>query len=154
MRNKLIVLAIALLFISGLSFLLYPRRVVDFSQELSAAEIMSAESFQAMTPYGVPEVHDTDTTLRKKPAIYWGRDTNGSVTYNDGTFQDAFNASCSPAVILAVERSDDTATSLYTSHITSINSTGFVYEVRESVNDAEADVTATVPVYWVAFGWK
>lgn len=154
MRNKLIVLAIALLFISGLSFLLYPHRVVDLSRELSAAEIMSAESFRAMTPYGVPEAHDTDTTLRKKPAIYWGYCIDGAVTFNDGTFQDAFNASCIPAISIIALNTDDTSTTLFTTHVKTITYDGFTYEVRQSANDTETDVTTTVGVYWVAFGWK
>ena len=121
-----------------------------------AANIWSRESFLAMTPYGVAEAHDTDTTLRKAPAIYWGYDTDGAVTISAGTYQNAFNTSCDFRVMLTVVESNDTGNLLYSAKIKSYNTADstFTYEVRLSTNGTVTDVTATVPVFWVAFGWR
>lgn len=149
MRKRTICL-LALLFVFSLFLISQNREPI----KAFATDIMSRESFLAMTPYGVAEAHDTDTTLRKAPAIYWGYCIDGSVTFSDCTYQNAYNASCVPAIMLGVVSSDDTSTTLFTTHIKTQNYTGFTYEVRQSLNDTESDVTTTTGVYWVAFGWR
>lgn len=121
-----------------------------------AGDIMGRESFLAMTPYGVAEAHDTDTTLRKAPAIYWGYDTDGAVTISDGTYQNAFNTSCDFRVILTVIENGAITTDLYSAQIATYNTSNssFTYEVRKSASGTITDVTSTIPVFWVAFGWR
>lgn len=119
-----------------------------------AGNIMSRESFLAMTPYGVSEAHDTSTTLRKSPAIYWGGDVDGSITFADGTYQYAFNVSCDPIVAFTPRINEDTSNKLYAVHIKTLTSVGCTYEVRLSSNGTVTDVTSTIPVGWVAHGWR
>ncbi len=123
-------------------------------EKIQATEITSTESFIALTPYGVPEAHDTDSTKRKHPAIFWGYDQDGSVTFADGTNQSAFNASCIPTVVMIPVQAEDTSTIGYHVHEKTVTNTAFTYEVRQNSNGTVTDVTATVGVYWVAFGWK
>ena len=152
--RRLINITLTLLFIGALLFL-----GLKSSEPIHAfaANIMSRESFLAMTPYGVAEAHDTDTTLRKAPAIYWGYDTDGSVTISAGTYQNAFNSSCEFKVFITpFKDGSDTSTTGFTAHVKSpdyANST-FTYEVRQTVSGTVTDVTATCPVFWVAFGWR
>lgn len=154
MRKLLLVFSIGVLFLSGLLYL--SRQEVDFALPLSAAEIWSAQQFQAMTPYGVPEAHDTETTKRKKPAIFWGYDTDGAVTVSAGTYQYAFNTSCDFRVLLTVIQPNDIADESYSAKVKTYNTadSSFSYEVRKSDSGTITDVTATVPVFWVAFGWR
>ena len=150
--RKFLVFSLTLFFVAALLF----TGIKNSGPTEAFAEIMSRESFLAMTPYGVAEAHDTDTTLRKAPAIYWGYDTDGAVTIGDGTYQHAFNTSCDFRVVLTVVESDDTGTNLFSAKIKSYSTADstFTYEVRKSASGTVTDVTATVPVFWVAFGWR
>lgn len=121
---------------------------------VQATELMSTEGFIALTPYGVPEAHDTDTTQRKHPAIFWGYDGDGTVTFADGTNQSAFNTSCIPTVVINPLVNADTSTDGYEVQLKTITNSTFTYEVRKNSSGTVTDVTATVGVYWVAFGWK
>lgn len=150
MRRRTICIFLALLFV--FSFFLLSRNREPI--EAFATNIMSRQGFLAMTPYGVAEAHDTDTTLRKAPAIYWGYDSDGSVTFSAGTYQNAYNSSCEPRVMAIPQSYDDTAANLYCAYITSCTYTGFTYEVRKGASGTNTDVTATVPVFWVSFGWR
>ena len=121
---------------------------------IHATEQISAESFQAMTPYGVPEAHDTSTTQRKKPAIFWGYESDGSVTFSAGTYQSAFNSSCTPFIFITPILNEDTGNTGYEVHIKSVTDTSFTYEVRKNVNGTVTDITTSQTIQWVAFGWK
>jgi len=142
--------------ITGLALIISALLLTAFFNvtKVQATDIMSTEGFVAMTPYGVPEAHDTDTTKRKHPAIFWGFDSDGSVTFADGTYQAAFNASCLPTVSIIPLNTADTSTIGYEVHLKTVSNTTFTYEVRQNSSGTVTDVTATVGVYWVAFGWK
>lgn len=120
----------------------------------SFAELMSAESFQALTPYGVPELADSGTVLHKKPAIWTGICSGGSVTYASWTYQTSFASGCVPVIFLTVRKNEDTSTTGYEVHVKTSTNAAFTYEVRQNANGTVTDVTALEEVYWVAIGWK
>lgn len=119
-----------------------------------ATNIMSRQGFLAMTPYGVAEAHDTETTLRKAPAIYWGQDSDGVITYADGTYQYAFNSSCDPVLMVVPLIADPAAGNAYTAQAYTVGNEVAYYRVHKTASSTVTDVTATVSVYWVAFGWR